>query len=79
MTTLLRLLALTFVLGVAACGEPEPGLWANTTTSEYASYCTIEFCDQIETSVEPECICPAKTTEDLHGARRHVRQVRHGV
>ena len=45
------------LLVLAACHE-EPGLWANTSTSDYAVYCTIEFCDQIETSAEPECTCP---------------------
>jgi hypothetical protein len=47
------------LLALAACHE-EPGLWANTSTNEYAIYCTIEFCDQIETSAEPECTCPCQ-------------------
>lgn len=61
-----RTLALTLLLGFAACGDETPGLWANTSSSDYASYCTIEFCDAIETSAEPECTCPCKDDSD-HG------------
>jgi hypothetical protein len=54
---MLCLSVLFLVLGLTACRNDD-GLWANTSSSEYASYCTIEFCDQIETSVKPECTCP---------------------
>ena len=53
----------TLLLGLAACGG-EPGLWENTSKSEYAPYCTIEFCDSIETQAEPECTCPCEDDSD---------------
>lgn len=56
-TTISLTLTLTLLVGLGACGD-EPGLWENTSKSEYAVYCTIEFCDAIETSAEPECTCP---------------------
>ncbi len=58
MTLFSRALALPLLFAAAACGDSEPGLWANTSTADYASYCTIEFCDMIEQSTEPECTCP---------------------
>jgi hypothetical protein len=39
-------------------------LWENTQKSEYAPYCTIEFCDSIETQAEPECTCPCEDDSD---------------
>ena len=62
---MLKLLALPLLLvGFTAC-EDEPGLWVNTQKSDYEPYCTIEFCDQIETQVEPECRCPCKDDGDF--------------
>jgi hypothetical protein len=65
MTNLYRALAFSFLLvGLVACYEDKPGLWENTSQSEYELYCTIEFCDQIETSAQPECRCPCKDDSD---------------
>jgi hypothetical protein len=64
MTNLSRSFALTILLaGLAACSEKD-GLWENTSTAEYEVYCTIEFCDAIETSAEPECRCPCEDDGD---------------
>src|SRR5688500_7780641 len=65
MSKLSRTFAFTLLLsGLVACGDEKPGLWANTSASEYASYCTIEFCDAIETAAEPECTCPCEDDGD---------------
>lgn len=64
MTSLSRILVLTVLFGFGACSDPEPGLWANTTTDDYEIYCTIEVCDEIETSVQPECSCPCSDDSD---------------
>lgn len=64
MITLSRILALALLLGLGACGNSNDGLWANTSSAEYESYCTIEFCDAIETSAEPECTCPCQDDSD---------------
>lgn len=56
--------AVVVLLGLAACHGDEPGLWENTSKSEYAAYCTIEFCDSIETAAEPECTCPCRDDSD---------------
>ena len=65
MSNLFRTCTITLLLsGLVACGDEKPGLWANTSASEYASYCTIEFCDAIETSAEPECTCPCEDDGD---------------
>jgi hypothetical protein len=64
MMTLSRFLILTVSLGAAACSDSPPGLWANTSTADYAIYCTIEVCDTIERSVEPECSCPCSDDGD---------------
>jgi|SRR5687768_8225937 len=62
---MLKLLALPLILvGFVAC-EGEPGLWENTQKSDYEPYCTIEYCDMIEQSAEPECRCPCKDDSDL--------------
>jgi hypothetical protein len=66
MTNLSRPFALTILLaGLVACNDKD-GLWENTSQSEYELYCTIEFCDAIETSAEPECRCPCEDDGD-HG------------
>lgn len=57
MMTLSRILCLAVLLGLGAC-DASPGLWENTSTADYASYCTIVECDLIETSAVPECTCP---------------------
>ncbi len=60
----LCLSALPFLFALAACNQGEPGLWENTSKSEYATYCDIQYCDDIETSVKPECTCPCKDDSD---------------
>lgn len=63
MIALSRILALTLLVGFTACSD-DPGLWQNTQKSDYAPYCTIEFCDSIETSALPECTCPCGDDSD---------------
>ena len=68
MSTVSRFLILMVFLGLAACSstpEVTTGLWANTSSEDYAPYCTIEYCDEIETSTKPECTCPC--TDDSDG------------